>query len=132
MPGRGVRPSLGDMETQPGNYSPSDADQLLDDLNRKQRTGGRRFKAFWHEVGTLGRLVRAWKRGEYPLATPQVAMLLGTLAYVVSPIDAVPDMLPIVGLTDDAVLVTATLAALAVELVAFRAWENEQRDPGWP
>ena len=43
--------------------------------------------------------------------------LLGALAYFISPFDFVPDMLPIVGLTDD-----AAVLATAIKLV----WDNIQ------
>ncbi len=102
------------------------ADAVVVGLESKPKTGGRRLRGFWCEVGTLGRLVRAWKRGEYPLSTPQIAALLGALGYVISPIDAIPDVIPILGLTDDAAIVTSVVASMAVELVCFRAWEMEQ------
>ena len=37
------------------------------------------------------------------------AVLLGALAYFVLPFDFMPDMLPIVGLTDDAALIAASI-----------------------
>ncbi len=103
-----------------------DFDDLLNDLNDKPRAGGGRLRRFWHEVGTLGRLARAVANGEYPLATPQVVALLATLGYVVSPIDAVPDLVPFVGLADDAGVVALTVGTLAVELACFRDWEHRQ------
>lgn len=40
-------------------------------------------------------------------------MLFGTLAYFLLPVDAVPDMLPALGFTDDAAMIAATLNLLA-------------------
>jgi uncharacterized membrane protein YkvA (DUF1232 family) len=37
------------------------------------------------------------------------AVLLGALAYFVLPLDAVPDVLPVLGLTDDAAVLAGTI-----------------------
>lgn len=99
-------------------------EQMMEDLDKKPKS--RRMGKFWHEVGTLGRMARAVKNGEYSLTTPQVAMIVGTLTYVVSPIDAIPDPILPFGLADDAALVAGTVAALAVEIASFRDWELSQ------
>src|SRR6266581_4779300 len=38
------------------------------------------------------------------------AMLLGALAYFILPFDFIPDMLPVIGFTDDAAFLAATIA----------------------
>ncbi|WP_134772755.1 YkvA family protein [Ornithinimicrobium flavum] len=78
-----------------------------------------------HEFLVLLRLAKAVKNGHYGLATPQLAALLGALGYVVSPVDAIPDILVGVGFTDDAAVVTATIGILGMEIANFRSWENE-------
>lgn len=91
--------------------------------------GGRRrkFRDALRHLAVLARLARAVKAGEYDLATPHVAMLFGTLAYVVSPIDVVPEaFLGPLGIGDDASLLVATGAALAIEIAAFLEWEESQ------
>lgn len=44
------------------------------------------------------------------------AVLAGALAYVVLPADAIPDVLPVIGWTDDAMAITTALAAVAVSI----------------
>ncbi len=109
----------------PHGAHPTDMEETLDRLEAKERSGGIRYRGFWREVGTLGRLARAVAEGRYSLATPQIVALLATLGYVVSPVDAAPDLLPVVGLADDAAVVAFTLASLAYELACFRAWEEQ-------
>lgn len=43
-------------------------------------------------------------------------MIYAALAYFIIPIDAIPDMLPIVGFTDDAAMIVGAVAALGTEL----------------
>lgn len=44
------------------------------------------------------------------------ALAIGALIYMISPIDAVPDFTPILGLLDDVGIITAAVAKLASEL----------------
>lgn len=48
-----------------------------------------------------------------PGTSPRVKMILmGALAYLVLPFDAVPDILPILGFTDDAAVIAATISSV--------------------
>ncbi len=40
-------------------------------------------------------------------------IILGTVAYVVSPIDAIPDLTPFIGMTDDIAVLSAGLVTIA-------------------
>ena len=110
-------------------FESSDNEQNVREVKTRaaRGEGGWKFSRFWKEVGLLGRLALAVSRGEYPLATPQIATLFGTIGYVVSPVDAIPDVIPGLGLTDDAAMVAATIATLSYELVMFREWEKAQK-----
>lgn len=70
------------------------------------------------------RLVRAYVRGEYRAVRLRsvLAVVVG-LAYFLSPIDLIPDVFLLLGLTDDAVVVTLVFTVLRQELVGFRTWE---------
>lgn len=46
------------------------------------------------------------------------AALLGALAYFVMPADAVPDLLPIIGYTDDAAVLAAAMRMVAIHIGA--------------
>ena len=98
-----------------------DFDEVLAGLGNVRK--GRGWRGFWSEVGLLARLARAVRDGEYVLATPQIAMLLGALGYVVMPVDAVPDVMPVVGWSDDAGVVALTIGTMSYELMMFREWE---------
>jgi uncharacterized membrane protein YkvA (DUF1232 family) len=60
------------------------------------------------------------------------ATVAGALAYFILPFDAVPDMLPLVGLNDDAAVITGALSAIASHLTdehrrKARAWLRSER-----
>lgn len=106
-------------------YSAGDdgMNDVLSGIDKIKGSGGSKWRGFWTEVGTLSRLAQAVANGEYALSTPQIAAVMGALGYVVMPVDAIPDVMPVVGWTDDAAVVTAVIATLSYELAMFRDWE---------
>ncbi len=77
------------------------------------------------DVRLLIRLVQAWARKEYR-AIPWRPLLYATaaLAYFVSPLDLIPDLIPGLGFIDDVAIVGAVLQSIQRELQAFKAWEQ--------
>lgn len=82
-------------------------------------------------VGAVPRMIRATLRGEYAgLRGSTVGGLLAGLLYVVSPVDLVPEaVLPLLGLADDAVVLTWIAAALVTSTEDFLAWERGRSRP---
>ena len=59
--------------------------------------------------------------------TPQLAKLLAglTVAYALSPVDLIPDFVPVLGYLDDVILLPA-LIALTIKLLPQEVWERCQ------
>lgn len=76
---------------------------------------------------TLGRISKAYVTGTYR-EIPWKAMLLvvGAIIYFVSPIDLIPDLLPIMGLTDDVAILIAVYNSVSNEVDKFLSWEKSQ------
>jgi uncharacterized membrane protein YkvA (DUF1232 family) len=73
---------------------------------------------------TLGRLVAAYARGDYrDIPLDSLVVVIAGLVYVVSPIDLIPDAVPVAGYADDAVAVGFVIRQVHHELAAFREWE---------
>lgn len=76
---------------------------------------------------TLSRLVRNYAKGRYkvvPWAT--LLKIIAALVYFVSPIDFIPDLLPIIGFADDIAVVLWVVKSCADDIEKFRAWEAAQ------
>ncbi len=74
---------------------------------------------------TIYRMIAASVSGEYRGLSPStLAYLTAAVLYCVSPIDAIPDVVPILGLADDAFIVAWTLKKIAGETKTFRNWER--------
>lgn len=98
----------------------ADLDQLGDALPKLRRGPLRKI---WHFIKAFLRLLIDPR--SLPLAK---LVVLGALVYVVNPVDAVPDFIPVVGLLDDAGVVLAGLRALIKLGVNMKEYMDED-DP---
>ena len=71
-------------------------------------------------------MIKAATSGEYPLPAWAIAAIIGAIIYVVSPIDAVPDIIPIAGWVDDGAVVAAAVKALEEVIKAFIKYKKER------
>ena len=93
------------------NAKPEDIEKVDKKLNSMQKGD---LKKIWDKVLLL------WDMTKDPKAPwESKAMAVGALIYTVSPIDAIPDVLPVLGLTDDAGVIAAAVAALGSSLVKY-------------
>lgn len=91
----------------------------------------------FERVGPLGRymedvkllisLVKDYWSGEYR-AIPwwAISAIVFTLLYVVSPIDLIPDFIPVIGYLDDAAVVSVCLMLVEQELQTYKKWKMER------
>jgi len=79
----------------------------------------------------LPRLWKTWRGGKYPeLPRSQVLMWAVALVYLVSPIDVLPEFLPVIGVTDDAGVLVWLLSSLSVASGSYLRWEKNHGDTG--
>ena len=79
---------------------------------------------FRDQLAVVTRLVRAYASGEYrELPWKTLLRIIAVLIYFVSPIDILPDFLPIVGLTDDIALMLWLFNGVKDDIEKFRQWE---------
>ncbi len=73
-------------------------------------------------------LLALWKLFKHP-ETPRAArwVAVAVLAYAVSPIDLIPDFIPVIGLLDDLVLIPLGVA-LVVRLTPAPLWQQRLRE----
>jgi uncharacterized membrane protein YkvA (DUF1232 family) len=94
----------------------------------KAERGRGPLERVWEDLQTAIRLVRAWGRRDYRGVTRStIVLILGALLYFVSPIDAILDTIPVLGLVDDAAVLAWVLRQTKWELDAFRDWESQRQ-----
>jgi uncharacterized membrane protein YkvA (DUF1232 family) len=84
-----------------------------------------KFKQLFDVALTLVRLVRRYVSGDYrEISTSTVVAGLAVLLYVLSPIDLVPDFIPVLGFLDDLSLISWFVGKFQEEITRFRDWEQ--------
>lgn len=107
---------------------PTRIKQLLNDAyhkaSEKNELGTIAHEA-WETLQALFRMIRASISGEYTgLPTSTVVAAVAVTAYFLSPIDVVPDFIPVLGLLDDVALVAWFSTTIKEEMDKFLEWEK--------
>ena len=55
-----------------------------------------------------------------------IASLTGALIYLISPLDLIPDWVPMAGFVDDAAILAFVFQLSKVDLNAYRKWKRRQ------
>ncbi|MDB5233924.1 MAG: hypothetical protein JWR44_917 [Hymenobacter sp.] len=99
------------------------ADKLSDKGSKTNK-----FQQLFEVALTLVRLVRSYISGEYrEIPSSTIISGLAVLLYVLSPIDLVPDFIPVLGFLDDLSLVSWFVGKFQVEITRFHEWEQSGR-----
>lgn len=87
------------------------------------------FARVTDDLDTAFRLLKAYGQGRYR-AAPYRSMLalVAGLVYLVSPLDAIPDLLVTLGFIDDLAVLTLVISQIRHDLVRFRTWEQTQSE----
>ena len=107
---------------------PKKTEKLLRDAEAKARKNPGPISGRLQDLATLMRLIRAYMRKDYrDIPWETIALAIGAVVYFVSPIDLIPDFIPVAGYVDDAALIGFVIASAANELHNFREWEAQQQ-----
>ena len=81
-----------------------------------------------NQILSLGKLLKYYATGQYrQIDLKNLVIVLDSLIYFLSPIDLIPDFLPVLGFTDDVALISFVFVSVSEELEKFENWlkENE-------
>jgi len=103
---------------------------LLIEAERKAKISKNKngfVKETWDDIHMLFAMVKAYVKGEYKyIPYSSLVLIIGAILYFVMPIDSIPDILAIVGLTDDAALIALTMKKIKGDLDRFVEWRDGQ------
>ena len=84
----------------------------------------------WQNLTALFRLLQAYTRKEYTdIPWGSIVMVVIAIIYFVSPVDLLPDFIPVAGYVDDAAVIAFVIRQIKADLDKFTAWEAAGR-PG--
>ena len=79
------------------------------------------------DIPLLVSLVKSYIDGEYKeIPYNSIVAVVATLLYVISPIDIIPDIIPVVGFTDDAMAVAFCIKMIHDDLEKYKTWLNQK------
>lgn len=104
---------------------PERLQKIVQEADAKAQANRSRIGAFWAELKTLLRLIRAYLKGEYR-AVPWKTLLaaVGAVLYFLNPLDLIADFIYVFGYLDDALVVGLVLSSIRTDLEKFNAWEQ--------
>lgn len=83
---------------------------------------------FWERFRAVPRMLKSVLRGQYKgMSFGTLGLLALGLVYIISPIDAIPDVIPIAGIADDTGLALWLAAVLVKSAGDFVMWERSGR-----
>lgn len=108
------------------NFSQEDLKKVMEDsatAEKKSANLGDQFETF----KLLWALLQDYWKGDYKNVPWKLIAAIGfAVAYLVSPIDVIPDFIPILGFIDDAAVFSLTLAAFQADVNTYKEWKEKQ------
>ncbi len=101
-------------------------DEKSEEIQKKFSARGP-LKRFIVDARLLTSLIKDWRAGKYRQALyGTIAAAAFALLYVFNPFDIIPDVLPVIGVVDDASVVAACLMLIERDLNKYRSWKESQ------
>jgi uncharacterized membrane protein YkvA (DUF1232 family) len=96
---------------------------LLEVTGNKARRHYESLLAPWESLQIFIRMVRAWTSGSYCAPADSILMIVAAVIYFVSPLDLIPDGIPVFGLMDDVAVIACVAKTNLTAISNFRKWE---------
>lgn len=103
--------------------------KLLEEAKEKAEEKKGKLKSAWNDFQALLRLVTAWRKKEYQeIPWKTILYAASAIFYFVSPLDFVPDFIPIAGFLDDITVIGFVSNSLKGDIEKFKEWENKAKN----
>lgn len=101
-------------------FSAYKAHQLTSDDLNKAEAKSLHLDDKMNDFKVLVSIAKDIMAGKYKVNTWNASIIVATIIYVVSPIDAIPDIIPVFGWLDDVTIVGYALTKLSEELKRYK------------
>ena len=121
-----------ELKGRAGRVSDKDVESLLNrqqEFTAKTKKVPGRLGKLVKQVGLLFDLLGDYWKGEYrEIPYGSIAMVVVALVYFLSPIDLIPDAIPVIGYVDDALVVALTVQFVQEDLKEYCAFKGYDAD----
>jgi len=108
------------------NVTEDDLQKILDkrkEIEDKFKGSGS-LGRFVADLKLLFAIIKDYVSGEYrEIPWWSIAAIVTALLYVLSPLDLIPDFVPVIGYVDDALVVAVCLAMVETDLHEYKDWK---------
>ncbi|QEN03325.1 DUF1232 domain-containing protein [Thiospirochaeta perfilievii] len=81
----------------------------------------------WDDIKALISLLNDYSHKRYTDISIKVIIAIGAgITYFVSPIDVIPDTLPVIGYLDDAIIIKLVLDLISVDFNKYKLWRRNK------
>ena len=82
----------------------------------------------WDDIKELISLLRDYTRKNYrDIPLKSIIAIGAAIAYFISPIDIIPDTLPIIGYLDDALVIKLAMDLIGDDVNEYRSWKKKEK-----
>ena len=99
----------------------------LEQLKKANNLKGN-FGEIGNKFALLVRMMRANLKGEFEISTADKLKIVGAIVYVITTIDAVPDVIPVLGFGDDIGVVAYVIGKLGKLIKVYEDFERVRRN----
>ena len=124
---KGIKPEKAyqELKSRAKEFKEKDLNRILEKRKRieKKMMDNETFGPYLVKAKSMFSLIRDYRSGEYrQVPWKTIAAVGGALLYVLTPIDLIPDFIPVIGLLDDAGVLAACLKLVGDDLEAYEEW----------
>jgi len=124
---------LEDMETESSGMDKNDLNEVVSEENRILKKTSRldlnKYRKFINQIKLSLNLLKDFKNKKYSdIPWRSIALIITAILYFVNPFDFIPDILPVFGITDDALLFATVFRSIQTDLTKYSTWKGISTD----
>lgn len=103
------------------------ASATIKDALGKAITNKSELEGVWAKLVLLFAVAKDYVNGDYTeIPKRSIIAILGGLIYFLSPIDVIPDFVPVLGLIDDVFILNLVYRQVVKDLEKYKVWKDHQ------
>ena len=114
------------IQKEAGKISDQDLKKVISQAEElKRKANSSTLSKYLEDIKLLFSMIKDYITGRYR-AIPWwvIASAAFALIYIINPIDLLPDVIPVIGLLDDAAVLSLCLAMIGLQLDKYREWKT--------